>query len=62
MDAWSRGRVCGASYLKNYRMSQWIKNLNVHYGHYDYDYALAVFGYLDTFESLGTSILIESAM
>ena len=43
-------------------MSQWIKNLNVHYGHYDYDYALAVFGYLDTFESLGTSILIESAM
>ena len=62
MDAWSRGRVCGAEYLKTYKMSQYIKNVNVHYGHYDYDYVFAVFGYLETFEQMGKSLLMESAM
>ena len=62
MDAWSRGRVCGAEYLKTYKMSQFIKNVNVHHDHYDYDYVLAVFGNLEFFEQKGKSLLMESAM
>ena len=60
MDSWSRGRVCVSEYLYLNAFGDYAKNNN--YGHYDYDYVRAKFGWLETFESWGTSLLLESAM
>ena len=60
MDSWSRGRVCVHEFLYWSAFGEFVKNNN--YGHYDYDYVFATYGWLETFESWGKSLLMESAM